>query len=391
MPLSTDLYLPGLPTIARDLNVSPGAAQYTLAVFMIGAALGQIAYGPITDKYGRKKPLLVGLWIYTIGATICALAPTISVLIGGRFLQAFGASAGAVIAIAVARDLWSGKVLADRLSLLVLVLGVAPILAPSLGGFIFTAWDWHGLFWFLVAYGVLVTVAVTLLPETSASHERTQARLRDATTTYAMLLRNTPFLLYVLTGACMVGTLLAYITGSAFIYIETLGVTPGLFAVLFGVNAIGFVGASQLNRLLLRRLSMVSVIRGAVTAAVLIGMGLLVVVASGHASTLTLTVLFIAQAATVGAPLPNVTALAFGSVRERMGSAAALQGTAQSVVAGVAGWLVGMLGNGAALPVMGIIAGFAALAAVLLLAAHRWQPETDMVPQPLPDLLNEQR
>ncbi len=136
---------------------------------------------------------------------------------------------------------------------------------------------------------------------------------------------------------------------------------------------------------------MVSVIRGAVTAAVLIGMGLLVVVASGHASTLTLTVLFIAQAATVGATLPNVTALAFGSVRERMGSAAALQGTAQSVVAGVAGWLVGMLGNGAALPVMGIIAGFAALAAVLLLAAHRWQPETDMVPQPLPDLLNEQR
>jgi DHA1 family bicyclomycin/chloramphenicol resistance-like MFS transporter len=199
-----------------------------------------------------------------------------------------------------------------------------------------------------------------------------------------MLLRNTPFLLYVLTGACMIGTLLAYITGSAFIYIETLGVTPGLFAVLFGVNAIGFVGASQLNRLLLRRLSMVSVIRGAVTAAVLIGMGLLVVVASGHASTRTLTVLFIAQAATVGATLPNITALALGSVRERMGSAAALQGTAQSVVAGVAGWLVGMLSNGAALPVMGIITGFAALAAVFLLVAHRWQPGTHMVLSPFP-------
>lgn len=318
MPLSTDLYLPGLPTIARDLHVSPGAAQYTLAVFMIGAALGQIAYGPITDTFGRKKPLLVGLCIYTIGAVICALAPSITVLIAGRFLQAVGASADAVIAIAIARDLWSGKLLADRLSLLVLILGVAPILAPSLGGFIFTAWDWHGLFWVLVAYGILITVASTLLPETSASHERTQARLRDAATTYAMLLRNAPFLLYVLTGACMVGTLLAYITASAFLYIEALGMTPGLFAVLFGVNAMGFVGASQLNRLLLRHLSMVSVIRGAVTAAVLIGIGLLVVVASGHASALTLTVLFIAQAATVGATLPNVTALALGSVRERM-------------------------------------------------------------------------
>jgi len=182
--------------------------------------------------------------------------------------------------------------------------------------------------------------------------------------------------LYVLTGACMVGTLLAYITGAAFIYIETLGVTPGLFAVLFGINAMGFVGASQLNRLLLRCLSMVSVIRGAVMAAVLIGMGLLVV-ASGQASTRTLTVLFIAQAATVGATLPNVTALALGSVREWMGSAAALQGTAQSVVAGVAGWLVGTLGNGAALPMMGIITGFATLAAVFLRAAHRRQPEEE--------------
>jgi DHA1 family bicyclomycin/chloramphenicol resistance-like MFS transporter len=118
MPISTDLYLPALPTIARDLNVSAGAAQFTLAVFMIGVATGQIAYGPITDTYGRKRPLLIGLAVYILGATICALAPTISMLIGGRFLQAIGAAAGAVIAIAIARDLWSGKLLADRLSLL---------------------------------------------------------------------------------------------------------------------------------------------------------------------------------------------------------------------------------------------------------------------------------
>jgi DHA1 family bicyclomycin/chloramphenicol resistance-like MFS transporter len=165
MPISTDLYLPALPTIARDLNVSAGAAQFTLAVFMLGVAIGQVVYGPVTDKYGRKKPLLVGLAVYILGALVCALAPTIDTMIGGRFLQALGASAGSVIAIAVARDLWSDKTLTDRLSLLFLVIGVAPILAPSLGGLILTRWDWHGLFWFLVAFGLLVTVTVCCCPK----------------------------------------------------------------------------------------------------------------------------------------------------------------------------------------------------------------------------------
>ncbi len=131
MPLITDLYLPALPTIARGPNVSPGAAQFTLAVFMLGVALGQVAYGPVTDKEGRLAPLLFGLAVYILGSVVCALAPTITTLIGGRLLQALGASASAI-----ARDLWSGKTLADRLSLLFLVIGVAPILAPSLGGLI---------------------------------------------------------------------------------------------------------------------------------------------------------------------------------------------------------------------------------------------------------------
>ncbi len=385
MPISTDLYLPALPTIARDLNVSPGAAQLTLAVFMIGVAIGQIANGPVTDKYGRKKPLLVGLAVYILGAMICALAPTITMLIGGRFLQALGASAGAVITAAIARDLWSGKLLADRLSLLFLIIGVAPILAPSLGGLILTQWDWHGLFWFLVAFGTLVAISVTLLPETSSAHERAHVRLRDAVGTYATLLRNTPFILFVLTGACAVGMLLTYITGSSFIYMKTLGVTPSVFGVLFGVNAIGFIGASQFNRVLLRHLSLLSITRGAVIAAVLVALLLLAVMASGYASTLSLTVLFFALSAAIGLIIPNNAALAFGTVRERMGSAAALQGTMQSVFGGVAGGLVGALANGATLPVMGIITGFAALAAVFLLAAHRWQPGTHMAPQPLPD------
>lgn len=373
MPISTDLYLPALPAIARALSVSPGAAQLTLAVVMLGVALGQVAYGPITDKYGRKTPLLVGLSIYILGTLVCALAPTIGALLGGRFLQALGASASAVITAAIARDLWSGKTLADRLSLLFLIIGAAPILAPSLGGLILIRWSWHGLFWFLAAYGLLVAPAVTRLPETSSAHERAQVRLRDSATTYVVLLRNAPFMLYVLTGACAVGMLLTYITGSAFIYIEMLGVTPSLFAVLFGVNAVGFVSASQVNRVLLRHLSLVSITRGAVAAAVLNGLLLVAVVTGGQGTTLVLTVLFIVLAATVGCILPNIAALAFGHVRERMGSASALQGTMQSVFGGVAGGLVGALSNGTTLPVVGIITGLAVLAAIFLVAAHRRQ------------------
>lgn len=384
MPLSTDLYLPGLPAIARDLNVSPGAAQFTLAVFMIGVAVGQVAYGPITDKYGRKKPLLFGLAVYILGALVCTLATTINLLIGGRFLQALGASAAAVITPAIARDLWSGKTLADRLSLLFLVVGVAPLLAPSLGGLILIQWDWHGLFWCLVAFGLLVTLAVTLLPETSSPRERAQVRLHDAAGTYATLLRNVPFILYVLTGACLAGCLLAFITGSSFMYIEALGVTPRLFAVLFSLTATGFIGATQLNRFLLRRLSLSTITRGAVTLLLLLALLLLAVVASGQANTFLLTALLFVLSGAIGCAFPNLAALAFGHVKERIGSAAALQGTLQSVFGGLAGTLVGALANGATLPVIDIMTGFAVFAVIFLFAAQRRQVESGIVSPDFP-------
>ncbi|MFC4637953.1 multidrug effflux MFS transporter [Deinococcus hohokamensis] len=371
MPLSIDLYLPGLPTIARDLHVSSGAVQSTLAVFLMGVALGQIAYGPVTDKYGRKRPLLAGLVIFVLGGILCALAPSITVLIAGRFLQALGASASAVITAAIVRDLWSGKALADRLSILMLIMGVAPILAPSLGGLILTQVGWHGLFWVLAAFGVLMTVTVVFLPETSSAQERADTRLRNAASNYLILLRNTPFMLYVLSGASMAGVLFAYLTGSSFLYIGTLGVSPGLFAVLFGVNAAGLILASQLNRALLRRFGLYAVARTAVTAAVMMAALLLAVVISGHVTVFTLTPVLFFLLASIGCIFPNLAALAFGNVRERMGSASAVQGTTQSAIGAAAGGLVSAFSNGTVLPVAGIIAVFAVLSALFLLAARR--------------------
>jgi MFS transporter, DHA1 family, multidrug resistance protein len=214
-------------------------------------------------------------------------------------------------------------------------------------------------------------VSVTTLPETSPPLERSGARLRDAAGTYTALLRNAPFMLYVLTGACLLGVLFAYITGSSFLYINNLGVTPSQFALLFAFNALGFIGATQLNRVLLRHLSLFTITRAAVIATVVFSLLLLVVVASGLSSTLSLTLLLFTLSAALGCGFPNNAALAFGTVRERMGSASALQGTTQSVFGGIAGGLVSALGNGATLPLMGIMAGFAILAAVFLLAAHR--------------------
>lgn len=371
MPMSIDLYLPALPTIARELQVEPGLVQLTVAVFLLGVAVGQLIYGPITDKYGRKLPLFVGLGLYIVGALFCAQADSIELLIGGRFIQALGASAGAVISSAIARDVWSGKMLADRLSLLILVLGVAPVLAPSLGSVILTQWEWHTLFWFLLGYGAIIAAALTFMPETSSQSERADVQLRDALRTYLAILGNRPFMLFIITGACSIGMLMGYITSSSFIYIDILGVSPREFGLFFGINAIGFVGAAQLNRLLLRRFSLEKVAGTALFGAIGVGMSLIVVTAAGLASPVTLTVLFSLLCVTIGFSMPNLAALAFGHVRERMGSASALQGTMQSIIGGLSGALVGLLSNGTMLPAVIVITAFAVVGRILLTSALR--------------------
>lgn len=371
MPISIDLYLPSLPTIAREYHVLPGAVQFTLAIFMIGVAIGQVFYGPITDKYGRKPPLYVGFGMYIAGALICAVAPSINVLIGGRFLQALGASAGTVISGAIARDLWRGKTLADRLSLLMLVLGAAPILAPSVGGVILAYWDWHGVFWVLVGYGVIMVAALTLLPETSAANERATVQLRAAPQAYVTIMRNTPFMLYVLTAASASAMLMSYITSSSFLYIDMLAVSPRQFGLFFGMNAIGLIGAAQLNRLVIRRVGLARVAQGAFISTVTVAILMVTMVASGAVSVVTVSALFFLLCMSVGFLMPNIAALAFGHVQTRMGSASALQGTIQSIVGGIAGTLIGILSNGTMWPIVTVIGSAACIGTVLLFVTQR--------------------
>lgn len=371
MPISIDLYLPSLPTIAHEYNVLPGAVQFTLAIFLIGVAVGQLFYGPITDKYGRKPPLYVGFGMYIAGAVLCATAPSINVLIGGRFLQALGASAGTVISGAIARDLWRGKELASRLSLLMLVLGVAPILAPSLGSVILTFWDWHGVFWVLVGYGVVMLSCLRLLPETSAATERATVQLRDAPRAYLAILHNTPFMLYVVVAASASAMLMSYITSSSFLYIEMLAVTPRQFGVFFGINALGLISASQLNRVALRYFRLDQIAQRAFVSTVSVAMLMVIVVASGWVNLVTVSVLFFLLCMSVGFIMPNIAALAFGHIHGRMGSASALQGTIQSIVGGLAGTLIGVFSNGTMWPIVGVIGSAAVCGALVLVVTQQ--------------------
>lgn len=371
-PLSIDMYLPGLPTIARDLRVDEGTAQFTLSAFLLGMALGQAAYGPVTDKYGRRRPLLFGVAVYVLASVLCALAPTAPLLIAGRFLQALGASAGAVITTAVVRDLWRGKEAADRFSLLMLVMGVAPILAPLLGGLILARFEWHAIFWTLAGLGVLCLAAVFALPETSSPESRAGVRLRDAAGTYLDLLRNAPFVAYALAGSFASCTLFAYISGSSFVFIETLGLTPGLYSVLFGANALGLIVASQVNRALLRRGSLNGIAAGASAATLGFALLLVLVTLTGNASVWTLAPLLFGLLSSLGLTFPNTTTLALEHVRVRMGSASALRGTIQFALAGGAGSLVGLLADGTALPMTGVMAVSAVLSAVCLWLGRRF-------------------
>ncbi|GGJ57430.1 multidrug effflux MFS transporter [Deinococcus roseus] len=380
-PLTVDLYLPAFPAVARDLHVGVGSIELTLAVFLVGMAVGQAVYGPFTDKHGRKKPLLVGLAVYTVGSLMCAVAPSLTVLMLGRLLQALGGSAGAVITMAMVQDLWQGKEAARRFSLLGLVSGLAPIIGPALGGVILTKFPWQVVFWGLSILGVVMAVLVVFLPETSNREERKTVRLRDALDNYLVLLKNRPYLLFMLSIGWVFGVLFAYVTASSSIYMETLHVGPGLYGMLFGLNAVGLMGASQLNRVLLNRFSLFQLGLFGVLLNVTVCVVLFILSVLGIHSLIAVATLFFFLMVSMGFTMPNLPALAMGHVKERIGSASALLGTSQFLVGGLAGTVVGLLDGPL---VLAVLAGCSVVALTFLLLAGRGRMAGDPVGGPMP-------
>ena len=366
-PLSIDMYLPALPTIAADFNTQTSVVQQTLAVFFIGLAVGQAFYGPIADRVGRRPPLIFGSALYMLACLGCAFAPTIQSLILLRLAQALGGCAGIVISRSIVRDLFDQKESARMYSFLMLVMGLAPITAPLIGGQVLLFFGWRAIFVTLSGFGLLCILLVTfILPETLPVERRTRAGLGAALKIYGEILTNRIYLGYAIAGGLASSAMFAYISGSSFVFIELNGVPPQYFGLLFGMNAVGLIAAAQVNRWLLTRYEGVQILKAALTFTALSGLLLVVTTATGIGGFPVMLIILFCCIASTGLVGPNATAAAMNPYPQRAGSAAALLGAIQFVLGAGAGSLVGLLHNGTALPMAGVIA-LCAVGAFLML------------------------
>ena len=364
-PLAIDMYLPALPTIAREMASSTASVQVSLAVYFIGLACGQAFYGPFSDRWGRKRALYFGLTLFSASSVGCAMAGDVTALIALRFLQALGGCAPLVVPRAVVRDYFDQRGSVRMLSVLMLVMGLAPILAPLVGGQLLVNFGWRSVFWVLAAYGAFWLVIVTMfLPESLPAARRRRQRAVDVVATYLGLLRDRTYIGYVLTGALIFAGLLAYISGSPFVFIELFRVPPEQYGLFFGVNAIGIIVASQVNRWLANKYDARHIIGAVLPVSVTAGAVLLIDAATGFGGFAGILVPLFFYIATHGFIMPNTTALAMAPHGAVAGSASALLGTVQFVLGASAGALLGALGNGTAVPLAAVIAGCAALAFV---------------------------
>lgn len=366
-PLTIDFYLPALPQMTEDLSTTPSSLQLTLTACLIGLALGQSVLGPTSDVYGRRRPLVIGLIGYAVASAACALAPHVSVLIIARVVQAFAGAAGQVVARAIVRDLVSGREVARLLSALLLVTGIAPILAPVIGGQLLDFMGWRGLFGILALYGIIMALIVAFrLPETLGEEHRSTGGPLQAIRTYGTLLRDRVFVGYALVGGIGFGAMFAYISGSPFVYQGVYDVSPQLFGVLFGLSAVALVSCGQLNRLLVKWFEPRSILSVAQFVGLLGGALLIVVAAVPLFGLPGLVVALFITIGTRGLVMPNATALCLNRHPRTAGSASALIGTMQFAVGAAIGPLVTLTEVNSALPMALVLTG--ALVAAYLVA-----------------------
>ncbi|WP_436837944.1 multidrug effflux MFS transporter [Micromonospora rifamycinica] len=370
-PLTIDMYLPALPAIAADLATTSAAVQLTLTGTLAGLALGQLLIGPLSDAVGRRGPLIAGLALHIVASALCVVAPNIVVLGGLRVVQGLGVAAATVVAMAVLRDLFSGTAFATLLSRLLLVMGAAPILAPTLGGGVLRWTDWRGVFVTLTVLGVLLVVlAVVGLPETLPARRRQRGGVWTTLGLYGSLLRDRVFVGLVLVAGLAMAALFAYVAGSSFVLQERYGLDEQQFGLAFGAGAVGLIGAAQYNVRLLRRHSPQRILVTSLTIGTLAGLSLLAFAATGFGGLPALLVALWAVLASAGLAMPNAPALALSRHGEAAGTASALLGAVQFGVGAVAAPMVGVLGNGAVAMALVVTGGMVAALAVLFLVVR---------------------
>jgi DHA1 family bicyclomycin/chloramphenicol resistance-like MFS transporter len=355
-PLTIDMYLPAFGDIGRALHASPASLELSVSTFFVGMALGQLVYGPLADRFGRRRPLVAGMLLYLVATIGCATSTSISMFIGFRLLQALGGCAGMVVSRAVVRDLFEARQVAAFLSNMALVMGLAPILAPTLGAAISSAFGWRAIFVVLACANVLCILAVTtLLPETLA---RRQETLRPAAVlrVFGGLLRTRSFVGNLVPDTAIRAGMFAYIAGSPFVFIELLHIPASRYGLVFGLNGLGLMAASQLNRLLLRRYAPQTILRASVAVAALAATCVVLAAWTQPTRLVLLPAIFVFLA-TLNFVGPNAMAQAMASQGHQAGSASALYGSMQWSLAFFASLLVSRLHDGTARPMATVIFG----------------------------------
>ena len=354
-PLAIDFYLPAFPAMALAFATDEQHVQLTLAAYFFGLSIGQLAYGPVADRFGRRIPLLIGVGLFTAASLACAYAPDLDWLIGARFVQALGGCAGMVISRAVVSDKCDAVGSAKVFSQLMLVMGLAPILAPMLGGVLVNTAGWQSIFLVLTGFSALAGLAVALgLPESMPAHLPRQP-LSGALRQYGRLLKDPVYLGHALTGGIAIAGMFSYIAGSPFVFIKLYGVPAEHFGWFFGANAAGFILVAQVNARLLARRGPAFLLARTVWIYLGAGLVLLAVSALHTAQLWPLLIPLFVCIASLGCILPNASACAMNGQGARAGSASAMLGCLQFSVAAGASALVGVLHDGSAMPMALVI------------------------------------
>lgn len=356
-PLAIDMYLPSFPAIAGEFGTTPAAVQGTLAFYFIGLAGGQMFYGPVSDRFGRKPPLYFGLALFTLAAIGCSLARNIETLMVCRLLQALGGGASMVIARAVVRDHFGERDSARLLSMLMLVMGLAPILAPLLGGQLVTSLGWRSIFAIqAIASALLLVCMRRFLPESLPREKRQRHGVPAILRLYAGLLRNRLFMANTLASSLMTGAMFSYISGSPFVFMEVYKVTPQHYGLFFGSNALGLIAASQLTGHLIARFKSRDVLGVVLLIAASSSLLLLAAAVSGFGGFAGILAPLFLMVSCQGLTSPLTAALALAPQGRNAGTASALLGMVPFLAGAAGGALVGRLYDGSAIPMAQVMA-----------------------------------
>ena len=357
-PFSIDMYLPAFPEIAKNLHTSVAQVMLSLSSFFIGISVGQLIYGPLLERFGRKKPLYAGLCIYLLASIGCAMATSVNALILFRLLQALGGCAGMVAARAIVRDLFAVKENAKIFSLLMLVVAVSPIIAPTAGGYITAAFGWRYVFITLIFVNLIILAGVYfLLPESKKPDPHFSLKAGAIIKSFGSILRHPQFYTFALTGAVAYGGLCAYVSGSPNVFMEVFRVNEKQYGWIFALIAVGIISASQVNTLALKKYSSEQIIKVATLSQSLIGITLAGLSFFGWSElyfTIFLIFLFLCCQ---GFIFPNASALSLAAFGHNAGSASALMGAIQMGVGAGASALVSLFQNDTTLPMAGVMAG----------------------------------